>query len=99
MKTTQSSANIKWVGKLQPTFTLPKTQPVPLTSAAVRRLVQHFEQHGVSIHSAYGATLWALLDWLQGTAVPYTLHAMPGVGYEVRRLAVPEIHLPPKGTP
>lgn len=77
---------ICWQGKLQPTITLPLTQPEALTAAQVRRVVEHFMDTGLSAHSSAGATLWALLDYLQGTRVPYALLAHPGEGYEVRRV-------------
>lgn len=76
-------ATVKWAGKLEPTFCLPKTQPVPLTSASVRRVLTHLLDHGSSSHSATGATLWAVLDYLQRTGTPYVLNARPGEGYLV----------------
>ena len=79
---------MKWKGKLNATFKLPCTQPMALTSAECRRTIEHFFQHGTSMHSGQGATLWALLDYLQRTGTPYTPNAMPGKGYEVRKLEV-----------
>ncbi|MGA0610070.1 hypothetical protein [Caldimonas sp. KR1-144] len=77
-------ASIRWVGKLQPTIMLPNTQPMPLNSAPIRHMVERFFESGVSHHSAQGATLWALLDFLQCAKVSYVLEAHPGEGYTVR---------------
>lgn len=77
---------ISWKGKLAPTFVLTGTQPMPLTAAQVRRVVDAFLKSDGSSHSAQGATLWALLDFLQGKKIPYLLTAHPGEGYYVQRL-------------
>lgn len=88
MNITESRAKAKtmvWKGKLAPTFEFPCTRPEPMMSAACRRVVEHFLETGRSTHSAQGATLWALLDFLQRAQFPYVLRAIPGQGYEVVR--------------
>lgn len=77
--------SMKWRGKINPTFEFPCTQPIGMTSAGVRRTVEYFVIHGKSSHSAMGATLWALVDYLQRSGTPYVLTAYPGQGYEVAK--------------
>ena len=57
--------------------------------AEVRSLI---EKGGVSSHSAMGLTLSQQLGTLERSKVPYTLKAMPGVGYVVEVPAPEDRH-------
>lgn len=76
---------MRWRGKLEPVCVLSCTTPLPMTSTACRQLMTHFFEHGSSWHTNQGATLWALLDFLQSTGTPYVLEATPGKGYFVKK--------------
>ena len=78
--------NIRWTGKLQPTFALPCTQPVAVYSSFLRRTLEKLQRDGFTVHSAMGGTLWAVIDYLQRSRTPYVLEARPGEGYVVKLL-------------
>ena len=82
-------ASIKWRGKLAPTFAFPMTEPASLTSWEVRRCLEGLRNTGKSSHSAMGATLWAVLDYLQRSGTKYRLTAWPGEGYLVELVKEP----------
>lgn len=71
-----------------PEWSLPSTDPIPVTNAQARDLIDRFLQHG-SNHSGAGNTLWVLLVWCALHKVPYTLKAWPGMGYEMTKLETP----------
>lgn len=54
-----------------------------VSTANYRSLTNAFVRSGQSIHSGRGSTLWVILEYCRDQQIPYTLKAMPGMGYLV----------------
>ena len=85
----RSVAGLNWVGKKAPTFKLPGTQPTPMRAADAKRAIRSFLWAGRSEHSAQGATLWVLIEFLTAHGALYELKVWPGTGFELHRLEEP----------
>ena len=55
------------------------------STAERERLIQQFTASGRTTHSARAETLPILVEYCEQYQIPYTLRALPGQGYELKR--------------
>jgi len=55
--------------------------PMWVTYSQARAIIDRYRQNGHSTHSAQGATLWVLLEWLHYHRLPYRLTVLPNECY------------------
>lgn len=69
--------------KRTPMLLLPNTQPMAVTNAQARRMIDVIVSYGTPTHSGAASTLWVVLLWCQLHRVQYRLRAAPGEAYVV----------------
>lgn len=50
------------------------TQPMRITRAAARRMINDFLKTGVINHSARGSTAWVIVEYCVMNQIPHTVH-------------------------
>lgn len=72
-----------------PGSVLDGTSPISMTRAQARYHVLRLLTAKSTHHSMAGGTLWVSLYYLQWSKTPYTLTAVPGMGYSVEIKEIP----------
>lgn len=71
-----------------------RVQSLRVTRAQARRVVRMFRDHGASLHSQLGGTMWVVLAYCREEEIPVQIEVWPGLGFRVAR-----IQPQPKGEP
>lgn len=67
-------------------------KPFIYEPAAIKRIIEQFEETGTSTHSANGSTLPYIIEYCERSNIPYRLNSFPGKGYVVEKLVSSNIN-------
>ncbi len=68
---------------VQPTVSMPNTNPMAVSRSSARNAIRMFEETGRSIHSREGLSLWVIIQHCTETRKPYSLRVDPALGFMV----------------